>query len=118
MRTDFSTSCRCAVCGIRGRKLSQWFTADISCECITLSYASESTERRPTHLHFCSEAHAGQFLAAWLPCQAQAGDSQADPMAALPRSDTFRLRTVDPVIELSLSMAIEAFWEERVMEVE
>jgi len=117
MRTEFSTLCRCAVCGVRPFELSEWFTADISCDRIVLRHAGESSGSSPAQLYFCGEAHAGQFLGAWLFCESQAGETQPDPLTALPRSDNFRLTTADPAIELSLSLAIEVFWEESVHDV-
>lgn len=114
MPTLYSISPRCAVCGARGTELSQWFTADISCDRIALRQAGESQEPGSSEIHFCSEDHAGQFLIAWLLCEGEQNGNQAGPITVLPRSDEFRLSSADPAVKLSLSIAIQAFWEEGV----
>ncbi len=108
----YSISHRCAVCGARATDLSQWFTGDISGDRIALRQAGESQEPGSSEVHFCSEDHAGQFLVAWLLCEGECNGNQAGPITVLPRSDEFRLTRADAAVELSLSMAIQKFWEE------
>ncbi len=114
MPSPFSITRRCAVCSAKGTELSHWFTADISCDRIALRHAGESQEPGSSEVHFCSEEHVGQFLIAWLLCEGERDGNQPGPITVLPRSDEFRLSTADAAAELSLSMAIQAFWEEGV----
>ncbi len=107
MHCESSPIRKCAVCGIMGPESTEWFQADVSSSRILLNYAGHSEEVEPPGLYLCSEEHAGQFLVTWLFCD----DSHSGSLV-LPRSNDFRLRSTDAAAEFSLTMAIQAFWEE------
>ncbi len=109
---------KCAVCGLTGTESEQWFAADISHDRMALRHAGESQEPGSSEIHFCSEEHAGQFLVAWLLCEGDRDGNHPGPITVLPRSDEFHLTATDAAVKLSLSMAIQAFWEEGVRELE
>lgn len=107
MEAETSSMRKCAVCGLIGLESTDWFKADVSSGRMLLNHAGESYEDSSSELYLCSQEHAGQFLVAWLFCDDSHGNS-----LMLPRSNDFRLRSTDPAMEFSLTMAIQAFWEE------
>jgi len=110
---------RCAVCGLKQPASANWFTANISCNWIMLSYADDEThEKASAGIHLCSEEHAGQFLTALLSYKGSADENAFDEIGVLPITDQFRLVSSEPGVELSLAMAIEAFWQENVRELD
>ncbi len=118
MPTLSSIARKCAVCGATGTEFALWFTADISCDRMALHHAGEAQEPGSSEIHFCCEEHAGQFLVAWLLCEGERAGNRRGPVTVLPRSDEFHLRTADAAVELSLSRAIQTFWEEGVRDLE
>jgi len=103
---------RCAVCGMEGTEMQPRFAAVVSCDEIVLRHVGESQESEASGICFCSEEHASQFLVRWLYCERQSGGTEAGRVANLPRTDDFHLSTTDAAVELSLSMALQTFWEE------
>lgn len=108
MQREISPIRKCAVCSVMAPESMIWFKADVSTGRMLLSHAGDPQEHSSSELYFCCEDHAGQFLVTWLLCD----ESRAD--TALPRSNDFHLRFKDAAMEFSLSMAIQAFWEEGV----